>query len=82
MSDMASSTRCDKQHDRGEHDPVDCEHERRWVPNVSQQSKSGGEPAQPDCECSGGDHHQRHRRDIDAEQVDLDEPHPGAPASK
>jgi DNA-binding transcriptional LysR family regulator len=29
---------------------------------------------QPDCEYPGGDHHQRHRRDLDAEQVDLDEP--------
>jgi hypothetical protein len=28
------------------------------------------------------DHHQRHRRDVDAEHVDLGEPHTGTPASK
>src|SRR5689334_14386323 len=81
-SDMATSTRFDEQHDRREHDHVDGEYEQRGVPDVSQQFEAGSQPAQPDCEYPGGDHHQRHRRDIDAEQVDLDEPHPGRPASK
>ena len=37
---------------------------------------------QRDRDEPGRDHHQRHRRDVDAEHVDLGEPHTGTPASK
>jgi hypothetical protein len=57
-------------------------HEYGRVPHITQQPEPGGEAPQPDRDHPGGDHHHRDRRDIDAEQVDLGEPHPGAPASK
>ena len=49
---------------------------------MAQQPEARGNPAQPDCDRPGGDQHQRHRRDVHAEQIDLDEPHGRAPASK
>jgi len=40
------------------------------------------ESTQSDRRQPGDDHHRRHRRDIDAEQVDFGEPHRNPPASK
>src|SRR6516162_11182837 len=80
-SDMADSARGYENH-RGEHDHVDREYEQRGVPDVAQQTEAGRAPTKPNSDEPGGGHHHRHRRDIDAEKVDLGEPHPGAPASK
>jgi hypothetical protein len=50
--------------------------------NVLRQAETGGESTQADRRQPGDDHHRRHRRDIDAEQVDFGEPHRNPPASK
>jgi hypothetical protein len=49
---------------------------------MAQQAETGGAPAQIDRDDPGGDHQQRDRGDVDTQQVDLDEPHAGVPASK
>src|SRR5271155_3696031 len=81
-SDMANSARSDDEDYRGEHDHVNGENKQRGVPDVAQQAEAGGGAPQSDRDHPGDDHHHRDRRDIDAEQVYLGEPHPGAPASK
>jgi hypothetical protein len=49
---------------------------------MAQQAETGGAPAQTDRDDPGGDHQQRDRGDVDPQQVDLDEPYAGVPASK
>jgi hypothetical protein len=51
--------------------------------NVLRQAESAANQRSPIVATQAGDnHHQRHRRDIDAEQVDFGEPHRNPPASK
>jgi hypothetical protein len=78
---MASSARGDHGH-RRQDDHVDGQHEQRRMPDVAQQAEASGDPAQRDRHQPGGDHQQRHWRDVDAEQIDLGEPHARASPSK
>src|SRR3954466_508682 len=78
MSDIAVSARGQSKHDAGQHDHINRKNEQRWVPDMTQQAEPGGAPAQRDCHDPCRDHHQRDRRDIDAEQVYVSEPHRAA----
>jgi hypothetical protein len=50
--------------------------------NVLRQAETGSDQRSPIVATQATTHHRRHRRDIDAEQVDFGEPHRNPPASK
>src|SRR6516165_10332260 len=52
------------------------------MPDVAQQTETIRDSAQPDRNEPRGDDQQRDRRDVDAEQVDLEERQAPSPASK
>src|SRR5262249_18202014 len=52
------------------------------MPDVPQQADPSGEPAQRDGNHPGRNQHYRDRSDINAEEVEFDEPHAAPPAAK
>src|ERR1700730_572991 len=61
---------------------VHCKHEQSGMPDVPQQAPAASDPTQYDGHEPGFDHHDRDRRNVDTEQVDIGKSHAGAPASK
>ena len=70
------------QDERRKNDDVHCKHEQRGMPDVPQQAPAARDPTQYDGNDPGFDHHDRDRRNVDAEEVDIGKPRAGAPASK
>jgi hypothetical protein len=52
------------------------------MPDIPQQAEAVRNPAQRDGDKPSRNHHQRHRRNIDAKHVDFGKPHASSPASK
>src|SRR5579862_222211 len=52
------------------------------MPGALQQAEATGDAPQCNRDDPGADESERKRRNVDAEQVDLGEPHAGAPESK
>src|SRR6266567_4781980 len=52
------------------------------LPSLAQQAEANGGAAQCDGDYPGDYQHRRDRRDVDAEQIELDEPHRCAPVPK
>src|SRR6266404_3524407 len=80
-SDMATSAGDDQDH-RRQHDHVDGEEEQRRVPDMPQQVIRRHRPTQAEGDEPRRHHQQGDRRDVDTEQVDLEELQPGPPMSK
>jgi len=52
------------------------------MPDVPQQTGAAGDPTQYDGDEPGSDHHDRDRRNVDTEEVDIGKLHADTPVSK
>src|SRR5713101_9867399 len=80
-SDMATSAGDDQDHQR-QHDHVNGEDEQRRMPDMPQQAIRRHRPTQAEGDEPRRHHQQGDWRDVDTEQVDLEELQTGSPKSK
>jgi hypothetical protein len=70
------------QDEGGKNDDIRCKYEQSWMPDVPQQAPSASDPTKYNGHEPGCNYHDRDRRNVDTEKVDIGKSHAGAPASK